>query len=59
MFNSGITLSSLGIIRDKIKKEKIDFKNDTSYTEWNSLTHHQKIGMFYFEDFEARIPRMK
>ena len=57
MFNSGITLSSLGIIRDKIKKEEIDFKNDTSYTEWNSLTHHQKIGMFYFEDFEARIPR--
>lgn len=57
MINSGITIERLGMVRESIKNEGVDWKKDTPYTEWNSLTHHQKIGMFYFEDFEKRIPR--
>lgn len=57
MINSGITIERLGMVRENIKNEGVDWKKDTPYTEWNNLTHHQKIGMFYFEDFEKRIPK--
>ena len=44
MFKNGITL-------DKLISETDNY--------WDTLTHHQKIGVSYFKDFEKKIPRIE
>ena len=55
------SLEKLGITFQKLKEEleKLDMKieNIPSNSILQNLTHHQLVGLKYFEDIESRIPR--